>query len=292
MVKALLRKKYFHGDILKMQKNSFLSFIKNRFQTRKVDMAILAAVVAFFLGTGIYFACVHQTRDALLCLGFMFTPLLVPIMEKLLNLTFPPLFLIAIFFIPVGNMLGCGFDFYTIIPPFDTILHTVSGFVFACLGFGLFTKLVGGPNERKNFFACLLFGFAFSMMIAAFWELFEYGCSLVGPVDMQEDTIIDGFMSYLLAGTHSAGIVVQDITQTVITFGNGETLVIEGYLDIGLIDTMVDMFVCLIGAVVYCVVLGIAELKCKKLANLFLPVTNKPQTIKADESISATCLNA
>lgn len=247
------------------------SFIKDYIRAKKAETIILAVIAAFFLSTGIYFACVKQTRDALLCLLFLFTPILVPVLEKLLKLSFPPLFLLAIFFIPVGNMLGCGFDFYTIIPSFDTILHTVSGFVFACLGFGLFTKLVNGPNKRKNFFACLLFGFAFSMTIAALWELFEYGCSLVGPVDMQEDTIIDGFMSYLLAGTHSAGIVVQDITQTVITFGDGQTLVIEGYLDIGLIDTMVDMFVCLVGGVVYCIMLWIAERKCKKLAELVLP---------------------
>ena len=276
----------------KMQNTSLLSFMKERFLSKKVDTVIFAVVVAFFLGSGVYFACVRQIRDALLCLLFAFTPLLVPVLERLLRLSFPTLFLVAIFFIPVGNMLGCGFDFYTIIPPFDTILHTVSGFVFACLGFGLFTKLVDGPNERKNFYACLLFGFAFSMTIALLWELFEYGCSLVGPVDMQEDTIIDGFMSYLLAGTHSAGIVVQDITQTVITFGDGQTLVIDGYLDIGLIDTMVDVFVCLVGATVYCVVLGIAESKCKKLSDLFLPVTRKAEVPVTDDASYASCPTA
>ena len=92
---------------------------------------------------------------------------------------------------------------FTIIPFFDALLHCITGFVFACIGFAVPKLFVGEPQSGRMLAVCLLFGFFFSLAIAVLWELFEFaGTSLLG-FDMQEDTVVDGFGSYLLSGTHS-----------------------------------------------------------------------------------------
>ena len=44
---------------------------------------------------------------------------------------------------------------------------------------------------------------------------------------------------------------ISDITSVVI---NGEPLPVNGYIDIGLIDTMDDMITCSFGTLIYCLV--------------------------------------
>lgn len=268
---------------------SLIPFIRERIKRRKADAVVFAAATAFFLGSGIYFLCTEQIRNALLSILFIAIPLALLIVEKYLRINFPTVFLIIFFLVPIGCILGSCYDVYSAVPWFDTVLHTISGFIFACLGFGLFAKLTP-PNNRKSFLACFIFGFVFSMAIAALWELFEYACTLFGFADMQEDTMIDGFMSYLLSGTHSAGVLVEDIAQTIIFFGDGQKIVLDGYLDIGLIDTMVDIFVCFIGAVVYCIIIGIAWFKCKKLSEQFLPsIREETEAMIPDQCSETGC---
>lgn len=267
---------------------SLIAFIRERTKHKRTDTAIFILATIFFLGSGIYFLCIEQTRNALLSLFFIVIPPVVLIAEKYFRITFPTAFLIVFFLIPTGCILGSCYDVYSSVPCFDTVLHTISGFIFACLGFGLFAKLTGNPDKEKSFWSCFIFGFVFSMAVAALWELFEYACTLFGIADMQEDTIVNGFMSYLLSGTHNSGMVVEDITQTIIIFGDGQTVTIDGYLDIGLIDTIVDIFVCFVGAVVYCVVIGITWFRCKKLSKQFLPAVREEKKAIITDQCSET----
>ena len=67
--------------------------------------------------------------------------------------------------------------------------------------------------------------------------------------DMQKDTVIHAIHSVSLDPTLSNKVVtIPDIQDVVI---NGESLGLGGYLDIGIIDTMKDLFVNFIGAVVF-----------------------------------------
>ena len=66
--------------------------------------------------------------------------------------------------------------------------------------------------------------------------------------DMQKDTVITAIHSGLISGKPNVIMHIRDITSTVV---NGENLGINGYLDIGLIDTMKDLLVNFVGAVVF-----------------------------------------
>ena len=96
-----------------------------------------------------------------------------------------------------------------------------------------------------------LAAFCFSMTIGVLWEFFEFSADLFLRTDMQKDTILTSISSVLLNPEPvNVPIRIQDITSTVV---NGQNLGIHGYLDIGLYDTMKDLFVNFIGAVVFSV---------------------------------------
>lgn len=110
-------------------------------------------------------------------------------------------------------------------------------------------------DERLTFDLSPLFlalvAFCFSMTIGVLWEFFEFGMDLFFHTDMQRDTVISAIYSATLDVTRSNRVVAVPNIQEVLV--NGENLGVSGYLDIGLIDTMKDLFVNFIGAVVFSV---------------------------------------
>ena len=69
--------------------------------------------------------------------------------------------------------------------------------------------------------------------------------------DMQKDTVIHAIYSVALDPTRSNRTVgITGITDAAV---NGQSLGLGGYLDIGLLDTMKDLFVNFIGAAVFSV---------------------------------------
>ena len=255
-----------------MRKKNFRLYLAHRLKSDKLFSCIIFAYAFFCLSSFIYFAIEGQVRNTLMCLLFvLFVPLML-VLEKVLKVRFVALFSAVVLFIAAGSILGGCYDHYTLVPWFDLLLHCLSGFIFARLGFALLELFIGEPMGTKSFFACLLFGAAVSLAIATLWELFEYAGTALFGLDMQEDKIIGGFNSYLLSGTHSETFDVDGIIKTVIYYGNGQTLVLDGYLDIGLIDTIGDMAICTLGVAVYAVAFVIDWFKGKKrLYNAFIP---------------------
>ena len=87
--------------------------------------------------------------------------------------------------------------------------------------------------------------------IGVIWEFFEFGMDQLFGFDMQKDAIVHSISSVMLDPTHTNhAIRINDITQVTV---NGQDLGLGGYLDIGLIDTMEDLVVNFIGAVVFSV---------------------------------------
>ena len=115
--------------------------------------------------------------------------------------------------------------------------------------------LLLNDNEKLTFdlspFFLALVAFCFSMTIGVLWEFFEFGMDWFFHSDMQRDTVINAIYSASLDPTRSNKVVaVKGIYDVVI---NGEELGMGGYLDIGLIDTMKDLLVNFVGAVVFSV---------------------------------------
>lgn len=260
---------------------SYFTYIKNRSKTCAPFVFVLSAYALFCIASFIRFLVVGQTRNAVMSILFTLLVPVVFLLEKLLNMKFVTPFISAVLFIAAGSILGSCYNLYTTVPCFDAILHTVSGFAFACLGFALLELFIGEAKTAKQFWACLLFGFAFSLAIALLWELFEWMGTRFFGFDMQEDTIIYSFKSYLLSGTHNEAFDVDGIIKTVIYLSDGNTVTINGYLDTGLIDTIGDMTVCFVGAVVYVVAIAIDWFKRKVLFRHLVPAI-VPRAIKED----------
>ena len=154
-------------------------------------------------------------------------------------------------FIYAAEVLGEVNAFYVVVPHWDTMLHTLNGFLAAAVGFAMVVLL--NDDERLTFDLSPVFlalvAFCFSMTIGVLWEFFEFGMDLFFHTDMQRDTVVHVIHSAALDMTHSNKVVtIPDIQDVVV---NGESLGMGGYLDIGLIDTMKDLFVNFIGAVVF-----------------------------------------
>ena len=163
----------------------------------------------------------------------------------------PPLEITILCFIFAAEILGEVSSFYVNVPHWDTMLHTLNGFLAAAVGFSLVLLL--NDDERLTFdlspFFLALVAFCFSMTIGVLWEFFEFGMDYFFHTDMQKDTVINAIYTVALDPTRSNKVVAVKGIQDVVI--NGESLGLGGYLDIGIIDTMKDLFVNFIGAVVF-----------------------------------------
>ena len=169
-----------------------------------------------------------------------------------LGISFPSALQIVILcHIFASEILGELACYYVNVPFWDTLMHTVWGFLCAAIGYALVDILTRNNTERFHLSPAYLaiVAFCFSMTIGVLWEFFEFAADRLFMMDMQKDTVITSFSSVLLDPTHSnIPIQVKDITDVVV---NGESLGLGGYLDIGLFDTMEDLFVNFLGAVTF-----------------------------------------
>ena len=183
---------------------------------------------------------------------------------------------IILLFIYSAEISGEIRSYYINIPGWDTVLHTITGFLSAAIGFSLVDII--NRNERTKLYLSPLYvaigAFCFSMTIGVLWEFFEFSMDWFFGLDMQKDTIINTINTVVLDPTRSNKVVtITGITSTAV---NGVDLGINGYLDIGLIDTMKDLFVTLIGALVFSFI-GFFYVKNRgegKFAKRFIPTMN------------------
>ena len=185
--------------------------------------------------------------------------LLLLVMPSLVQVTFKvelptTLEIFILVFIFAAEILGEISEFYLVFPFWDTVLHTINGFLAAAIGFSMVDLL--NRSEKIVFNLSPLFtaivAFCFSMTIGVIWEFFEFGMDQLLGYDMQKDTVIHALRSVTLDPEgRNVPYVISNITETVV---NGRDLGIGGYLDIGLIDTMQDLIVNFIGASVFSVI--------------------------------------
>lgn len=218
-------------------------------------------------------------QNVFVCILTLILFMLPSIIEHRLRIDLPDaLDIIVILFIFSANILGEIREFYVLVPHWDTSLHTINGFLFAAIGF----SVVNIFNENKRIsmtlspFYMAIAAFCFSMTIGVLWEFFEWGADSILGFDMQKDTVIHAISSVMLNPEgKNEQIVIGDIVQTTLTLADGSQYVmnIDGYLDIGLLDTMKDLLVNMVGAVVFSF-FGYFYIKTKgkgKIAKMFIP---------------------
>lgn len=229
---------------------------KTRKNTRifsPITVRIILSVIV--IGIIIRSVFIGNFENMFVCLLVLLLFAVPSFLEKRLRIDFPDtLEIIILCFIFAAEILGEIGSYYISVPYWDTILHTTWGFLCAAIGFSLIDILNRKATIKFSLspiFVALV-AFCFSMTVGVFWEFFEFAADNILSLDMQKDTVISGFNSTLLDPTKSnIPYPVKDISETII---NETTLNIKGYLDIGLFDTMEDLFVNFIGATVFSII--------------------------------------
>ena len=214
-----------------------------------------------------------------LCLLTLILLLLPTIVERALMVDLPnTLEIIIMLFIFAAEILGEIRSFYTTFYGWDTILHTINGFLCAAIGFALVDML----NRNEKFSLTLsptymaLVAFCFSMTIGVLWEFFECIMDQLFLLDMQRDAVVNTISTVMLDPTGgNTPVIIRDITDVVVITASGEeiSLGLGGYLDIGILDTMKDLMVNFVGAVVFSFI-GYFYVKNRgkgKFASRFIP---------------------
>ena len=223
----------------------------------------------------------QEYESAFVCVLVLFLFMLPFFIQKNFGIRLPStLEIIILLFIFAAEILGELQSYFIQYPYWDTMLHTTNGFLCAAVGFSLIDIL---NRDAKIKFTLspvyvALAAFCFSMTIGVLWEFFEFVMDRLFHMDMQKDTIVHTISSVMLDPTNSnIPITIDGITSVAV---NGRDLGFTGYLDIGLYDTMEDLFVNFIGATVFSVI-GYFYLKHRgegKFAKAFIPTieeTNK-----------------
>jgi hypothetical protein len=145
-------------------------------------------------------------------------------------------------------LLGYSYNLYYLTSWWDDILHAFAGVLFAMLGAYLPTLFC--KNGKISFALRAFCAFSFSVAVAGLWELIEFGTDTFFATDMQKDTALHSMRpSYLLSEMLGFPVgVLGDLDGTQITV-NGQT--VDCYIDLGLIDSMQDIFVETAGAAAY-----------------------------------------
>ena len=238
------------------------------------------------LAAMVYSAVQGEYENVFICILVLFLFLLPSLLQKGLGIAFPSgfqiLILVHIFACEILGELAC---YYVRFPHWDTVTHTVWGFLCAAIGYSLVDILNREDSTHFHLSPAFLaiVAFCFSMTIGVLWEFFEFSMDRLLGMDMQKDTVITSFTSVMLDPTQSnIPILLDNITDVAV---NGESLGLGGYLDIGLFDTMEDLFVNLIGALTFALI-GFFRFRrenARKIAEQFIPkITGKGAKGKTD----------
>lgn len=257
------------------KKLGFFASAKEQIKNKKSTFIVYTILRVFVIASLVMAVIRGEFENVFVCTLALLLFLAPPFLEKQLKIDLPSTFeIIILLFIFSAEILGEIHSFYVRIPHWDTMLHTMNGFLFAAVGFSLLDMINRNPKMKFQLspLYLALVAFCFSMTIGVLWEFFEFSCDMFLEKDMQKDYIINAFSSVKLDPTNSnIPIRIEGITDVSV---NGKSLGLGGYLDIGLIDTMKDLFVNFIGAVVFSII-GFFYVKSRgkgKFAKRFIPV--------------------
>lgn len=263
-------------------KHSGRESLKTVWQEKKA-----VTIVYIFLRTSVALVLLAQIfnrnfENVFLCILTLILFTMPSLLERKLDIDLPnTLEIIILLFIYAAEILGEIGAYYVTFPYWDTVLHTMNGFLCAAIGFSLLDIL--NRHNRARFHLSPLYlaivAFCFSMTVGVLWEFFECAMDHFFFLDMQKDAIIHNIGTIMLdptGGNHP--VVLRNITDVVVVQADGTqtALGLGGYLDIGLMDTMEDLFVNFIGALVFSII-GYFYVRSRgkgKFVKRFIPVAN------------------
>ena len=262
------------GGIIKYIKQLKEQMMNKRNGTFVLYMILRTLVIAILI-----LSLIEKRYESVATCALVLVLFLVPsFLERKLHFELPSTIeKIVLLFIYAAEIMGELQEFYLRVSWWDTMLHTMNGFLCAAVGFALVDILNSNPNVKLSLspFYLAFVSFCFSMTVGVVWEFFEFSMDWFFHFDMQKDTVITTISSVMLnPDGRNVPYVISGIESVTI---NGRELGLGGYLDIGLIDTMKDLFVNFIGAVVFSVI-GYFYVKSRgksRFASRFIPVATE-----------------
>lgn len=240
--------------------NSFGDFMNNYLDTLKTSeklyrLIFLILLEIFAIFSLIYFIVTKGDTSQILLSIFNIILSLCPLAFEIIfksKFSLPIHIFLTVYI--AALLLGHSYHFYDYLSWWDNMLHAFGGFTIALLGIYLIPYFNKGNDVSPAF--KVMFAISFALGLSVLWEFFEYSCDHLIGSDMQKDTIITTIRSYFL-GTKIGEIgTIESITKITI---NGEEMPFNGYLDIGLIDTLTDLLMALIGSAVLSIYTLIAD---------------------------------
>ncbi len=254
--------------------------------------ACLHLILQFLVAIGAITQFIHhEYYNVFLCVLTLLLFNIPQIVDRRFHIKIPvALEIVILLFIYAHMILGEIRSFYTLFPYWDTMLHTINGFLMAAIGFSMIDILNRDPRVHISMSPVFVafVAFCFSMTIGVLWEFFEFSMDQLTASDMQKDFFIPAVHSVALnpSGLNEV-ISLPDIQKTVVHYmENGEqvTYVMNGgYLDVGILDTMKDLMVNCLGALVFSAI-GIVYIKNRgrgKVAQSFIPQLKTEEEIEA-----------
>ena len=257
------------------KREKFLKSAKKEIVEHKIKFIVYLVLRLFVIASLVMSIMRNEYENTFVCILCLTLFLAPTFIEKRLKIDLPStLEIIILLFVFSAEILGEIHNYYNKVPAWDTILHTINGFLFAAVGFSLLDII--NRNSKFKFqlspFYLAVVAFCFSMTIGVLWEFFEFGCDIIFSTDMQKDFVVNSISSVKLNPTGlNNPIVIDNITKTIV--GN-TNLGINGYLDIGLFDTMKDLLVNFVGAILFSII-GFFYIKNRgkgEFAKHFIPV--------------------
>ena len=205
---------------------------RRRVRRRLTIRGVLSLLVVL---TFIRCAFMQRYENMFVCVLSLVLLAMPTLIEKQLAIDIPPMMEAIIYcFIYAAEIMGEINSFYTIIPGWDTMLHTINGFLVAAVGFCLVDLF--NRSERFTFKLSPLFlaivAFCFSMTVGVLWEFFEFTADQVMHTDMQKDYVVHEVNSVSL-NPDGLNVPVHVQIESVSVNGEDWTEQLGGYLDIG-----------------------------------------------------------
>jgi len=229
--------------------------LKMELREHKSSFRVYTVLRLMVIGIMVFQFYNKNYESGFLCILTLVLLIMPSLVQVTLRVEFPTVLeIVILLFIFAAEILGEIQEFYIIFPFWDTLLHTLNGFLMAAIGLSLVNLL--NESDKLTFTLSPLFtaivAFCFSMTIGIMWEMFEFAMDQIFLLDMQKDTVVHQISTVMLdPNGGNARKVISKIDEVSI---NGVKLGLGGYLDIGLIDTMHDLIVNFIGALFFSII--------------------------------------
>lgn len=161
-----------------------------------------------------------QIYKFLICLAIIPVMLVPNIVKKVLKIKITPTTeFIYLIFVFCAHFLGSIVNLYHLINNYDKIMHLASGIVTAF--FGILIMVYLKKYNKKSIIFNVLFIISFVLMVASFWEFFEYFCDNLFSKDAQNvlttgvnDTMNDMIAAFIGAILFNIMYIYEEIADT------------------------------------------------------------------------------